>query len=226
MKKIKQLGSWKSGGHYIVDIQFSSDSKFATYTPGAFQKEFPINIYDLENFNISKSITIWDFQYETCGIIFLDDTYYIIRGMHSFNEQNEVRLCNLRTHEVIYKTNDYMKFIQTAVFESNKNYLYCNTPAQKTFCFDLNNIISGIQSINHFNVQFLNKKLIINNNKKPINNISIMTIEGREVYSQNFDRLLNVNNPIEIPLELSNGLYLINITSGTDNFVHKLLIKE
>jgi hypothetical protein len=53
-----------------------------------------------------------------------------------------------------------------------------------------------------------------------------MTIEGREVYRQSFEVLVNMNNQIEIPLELSNGLYLINITSGKDNFVHKLLIKD
>lgn len=225
MKLITQLGNWEVKSHYISEIQFSVDSKYLTYTPTSFQNAFPVNIYNLEDLQISKSITKLNFQYSTCGVILLDNHYYIIRGMNLATEAIEVRICKLSNHEVVFQTNDFMKYVQTAKFDAEKKYLFCNTPALKTFCFDLNNIISGIPNDTQFNIKYLNKKLIIDNNDKLISQLSIMTIDGREVYRYNF-LPKDKNTYLEIPLELSNGLYLVNIASGINNFVHKLLIKE
>ena len=53
-----------------------------------------------------------------------------------------------------------------------------------------------------------------------------MTIEVREVFKQSFERLITTNNQIEIPLELSNGLYIINITSSKESFTEKIIVLE
>ena len=227
MKGLGELGSWENiGNHNIRDIRFSSDSKFLTYSPTSFNGDFPINIYNTDNFKISKSITLFNFQFETCGVIFLDSEYYIIRGMNLFNETTEVRICSFKTHEVIYKTNDFSKFIQTAKFDTEKKYLFCNTPVDKTFCFNLNNIISGVAPVVPIKIEYSNKTLIINNYEKPIYNISIMSVEGREFYLQNFLGLVNMNNPIEIPLELSNGSYFITFKTNEETFTEKIIVVE
>jgi WD40 repeat protein len=227
MKGLGELGSWENiGNHNIREILFSSDSKFLTYSPTSFNGDFPINIYNTDNFKISKSITLFNFQFETCGVIFLDSEYYIIRGMNLFNETTEVRICSFKTHEVIYKTNDFSKFIQTAKFDTEKKYLFCNTPADKTFCFNLNNIISGVAPVVPIKIEYSNKTLIINNYEKPIYNISIMSVEGREFYLQNFLGLVNMNNPIEIPLELSNGSYFITFKTNEETFTEKIMVVE
>jgi hypothetical protein len=96
----------------------------------------------------------------------------------------------------------------------------------KIYCFNINKIITGISQTNPIIVKYSNKKLIINSNNKPINYISIMTIEGREVYHQSFEVLINMSNPIEIPLELSNGSYIINLVSDKETYTEKIIIVE
>ena len=53
-----------------------------------------------------------------------------------------------------------------------------------------------------------------------------MTIEGREVYRQNFESLLNSNNSVEIPLDLSNGSYIINLVSDKETYTEKIIIVD
>ena len=48
-----------------------------------------------------------------------------------------------------------------------------------------------------------------------------MSIEGREVFKQSYERLTFGYNEIEIPLELSNGSYIINLISDKETYTEK-----
>jgi hypothetical protein len=156
----------------------------------------------------------------------LDSNYYIIRVLNLFNQKSEIRICNLVDNKIIYKSNDIQMYMRSAKFDTEKKHLFCYTPAHKIFCFNLNNIISGVAPVTPINKIYINKTLFINSNDKLIKQISIMTIEGREVFSQSFEGLANMNNPIEIPLELSNGSYIINLVSDKETYTEKIIIIE
>ena len=225
MKGLGELGSWDSKWQQIQDITFSPNSKYLTYNI-YYTNSTPINIYDIENKSIFKSLKPKEFQFESVGFEFIGNDYYIQKGTFKSQNMYDFAIYNFNNNEVVYRTNELNDFLYYSKLNSIKNHITYNNRNFNVVSVDFNKIISGLPYFLPFNLKYSNKKLIINSIDKPINNISIMTIEGREVYRQSFEVLVNMNNQIEIPLELSNGLYLINITSGKDNFVHKLLIKD
>ncbi len=225
MQGIGELGSWDSKGQQIDGVSFSSNNRYLTILPGTFQEILPVNIYDLTTKKIINSFFPANFDYSTCGVIFLNDEYYLVRG-YNFNETSEVRICRLTDNKIIYKSTDLQFYTRTAIFNSEYKHLYINTIENKNYCFDFNNIISGILQVTPFSIRYHNRKLIINNNNNLINNISVMTIEGREVYHQSFEVLINMSNPIEIPLELSNGSYIINLVSDKETYTEKIIIVD
>jgi WD40 repeat protein len=227
MQGLGDLGSWDSPGQDLNNIRFSKDSKYLTYSPSYFQEIMPVHIYDLATKKVVKTFTPSTFPYYNCVIGFLNEEIYLVRGRNLGKQESEVRIYNFLNDELLYKSNDFNKYIQAAVYESAKNYLYCNTPANKTFCFDLNNIISGIEPVDKYilNVLYINKILEININNTHINNIEIYTIEGRKVFETN--KLDNINNnKISIPISLDTGFYIINIQSEKFKRTFKLLVKE
>ncbi len=224
MKGIGELGSWDSEGQQIQDITFSPNSKYLTYNLTLSSKT-QINIYELNTKSLFKSLSRNNFFYESAGFEFLGNDYYIKIG-YSENQRYEFGIYKLSNHEEIYKTNKLDDFFYFSKFNSNVKQIIYNNYNLNVICVDFNKIISGIKHFNSFNLKYNNNNLIINSNDKPINNISIMTIEGIEVYRQSFEGLVNLNNPIEIPLELSNGSYIINLVSDKETYTEKIIIVE
>jgi WD40 repeat protein len=224
MKGLGELGSWESEGQQIQDITFSPNSKYVTFNLSLSRKT-QINIYELNTKTIFKSLSRNNFFYESAGFEFLGNDYYIKIG-YSENQRYEFGIYKLSNHEEIFKTNKLDDFFHYSKFNSNKEHIIYNNYNFDVICIDFNKIISGIPQVVPISIEYSNKTLIINNYEKPINQISIITIEGREVFKQNIERLINMNNPIEIPLELSNGSYIINLVSDKETYTEKIIIVE
>jgi WD40 repeat protein len=221
---VGELGSWDSEGQQIQDITFSPNSKYVTYNLTLSSKT-QINIYELNTKSIFKSLSRNNFFYESAGFEFLGNDYYIKIG-YSENQRYEFGIYKLSNHEVIYKVTQLNDFLYYSRMNSNLNHLTYNNRLFNVVCVDFNKIISGIPQVNPFFIKYIKNKLIINNNNKPINNISIMSIEGREVFKQSYERLTFGYNEIEIPLELSNGSYIINLVSDKETYTEKIIIVE
>jgi hypothetical protein len=117
-------------------------------------------------------------------------------------------------------------FILNTIGNDLNNVFYCNNYIKNTYCFDLDNIITGIQPILPMNVNYSNRTLIINNNDDtPVKNIIISTVDGKEIINHQFSEINN-NSQIEIPIDLSSGLYFVNIYSFGKRYPRKLLVEE
>lgn len=221
----KKLGEWDSQGQKIEDIRFSPDSKKCRIL--SYSSAIPITIFDVGNRKILQQYNQDEVSNHLFSIDFIDNEHILLRGGLSTKDAT-TQVQKISNKEVIY---DGPIFINQFSYNQLNYNLYCHYEynrqysINKTFCFDLSNIISGISPISQIDIRYNNRELIINNNGELVNSISIITIEGREVYKQNF-LPTNTATLFEIPLELSNGLYLVNILSGKDNFNYKLLIKE
>ncbi len=224
MQGLGEFGSWDSEGQQIQDITFSPNNKYLTYNC-YFTNKTPINIYDIENKSIYKSLIPKEFQYQSAGFEFLGNDYYIQLG--SFKNQNkyEFGIYNLTNHKEIYKSYNLDDFLYSSKFNSNLKQIIFNNYNFNVICMDFNKIISGVPQINPFFIKYINKTLKISNSGK-VNNISIMSIEGRELFKQNYKISTINNNEIEIPLELSNGSYIINLVSDKETYTEKIIIVE
>jgi WD40 repeat protein len=226
MQGLGEISNWDSQGKQIENISFSPNSKKCRIL--SYSSSIPITIFDVENYKLLQKYNQDEISNHLFSIDFIDNEHILLRGGFSKKDAT-TQIQKISNKEVVY---DGPIFINQFAFNQLNYNLYCSYEYNrenyigKTFCFDINKIITGIPQINPFNIRYGNKKLYINCNKKPINQISIMSIEGREIFRQNYEILISNNNQLEIPLFLSNGLYLIKITSGNENFIHKLLIKE
>lgn len=223
MKQVKELGSWETEGKYIRSVHFSPDSKYLTFDPEYYYSNFPLNIYDVEKRSLIKTFNKVNFNFEYGSITLLGNNLFLLNGANEFSlPKFKFELHNIEENKLLFSLDEFA--LGGGIYNKEFNHLYGTSKI--TMCLNIADIISGVPPINPIIVSYINKKLIINNNNKPINNISIMTIEGREVYRQNFERLLNVNNPIEIPLELSNGSYIINLVSDKETYTEKIIIVD
>ncbi len=75
MKGLGELGSWDSRGQEIQDITFSPNSKYLTYNI-YYTNTTPINIYEIENKSIFKSINTKDIENGSAGFEFIGTDYY------------------------------------------------------------------------------------------------------------------------------------------------------
>jgi hypothetical protein len=222
---VGELGSWDSEGQQIQDITFSPNSKYVTYSLFLTGKN-QVNIYDLESQSIFKSLDLENFPYPTVGFYFLGDDYYVQYGIRNSKKVYELGIYKMISHEKLYNTNDYQSFFFSPIFNPKNNHLFYNNLGYNVFCANLNNIISGVAPVVPINTKYSNKTLFINSNDKLLKQISIMTIEGREVFKISFEGLVNISNPIEIPLALSNGCYIINFVSDKETYTEKIIIVE
>jgi WD40 repeat protein len=223
MQGLGELGSWDSEWKKIRGIHFSPDSKYLTFEPEYYSSNFPLNIYDIDKRNLVKTIKKENFNFEYGGITLLGNNLYILNGANEFSlPKFKFELHNIEESKLLFSLDEFA--LGGGIYNKEFNHLYGTSKI--TMCLNITDIISGIPQVNPFNIKYNNNNLIINSQNKPINNISIMTIEGREVYKQSYEVLVNMNNQIEIPLELSNGSYIINLVSDKETYTEKIIIVE
>lgn len=224
MQVIKELGSWNSEGHSINNLRFSQNSKYLTYYTTNYST-FGLKIFDVNSLKTIKEYSVFNTDFTSARIEFLKDDLILFNGLKVINGNriSNCELIDLALNKIIHTFDILMV---ATIYDSSKNLLYCDIPLnKKTYCLDLTNIITGVQTTNSINYQvdYKNKILAIKLPDNLLKGIKISNLEGKTFVNHT---LATGYNELQIPLIIPNGAYLINIQTEASNFTHKLLVME
>jgi hypothetical protein len=217
MKLIKELEDVVAEGRTIEFIQFSENGKYLGY--GTIGGEPKCTFFSCQQPYTQKKL-----PFLVKGIGFIGDEYAIL--CYSSGEGTRVSfIWDIQNDNWVYKTNNYYssfpvfnKFFKSIIFSG-------------IYSLDFEKILNSV-SVNEqndsktkFQTEYRKGILSIKNYETTAItiNITINDLLGKVVFSQ---QILSNNSQIEIPLELLNGVYILQIQDGNQSFSKKFLVVE
>jgi hypothetical protein len=216
MKLIRELEDVVAEGRTIEFIQFSENAKYVGYghkfggTPKGtfFRCEPPYKKW----VNVDKPI-------DTRSISFIKDDYAILCAggaalIFDINSSKSVfRTLIYGAPFLIYYNNNYSSLLT----------INSQTLALTSLNFDIILGVDNDRNIPSIHIEYNKGKLFIEGFTSTSINISINDLQGKVVFSQ---QILSNNSQIEIPLDLMNGVYILQIQDGNQSFSKKFLVVE
>jgi hypothetical protein len=138
----------------------------------------------------------------------------------SKDKESITQIIDINTDKIILTRKNSTRFI----FNNELNHLYYfDVTNKKILCLNISNLITGVSPtpINTV-VNYQNKQLIIN--KENVRKVEVSDISGRIILNKIIENPFSSNTIL--PINLTNGSYLINITTEKENITHKLLVLE
>ncbi|MDT3738886.1 MAG: T9SS type A sorting domain-containing protein [Candidatus Kapabacteria bacterium] len=226
MKSIRDLENTPSTGRIISYLQFSETSKYIGYghLGGSPKATF---------FSCDPPYTKKEFDVK--GIGFIKDECVFLSSY--FKEKSIATIWNINQEKEFYRTELYSSLLPLYNKTHNTlvlDYLYMkeeNQVIRQLTSLDLNKILTGVSVENpkkplaYFTTEYLKGILIINNYERisELINIEILDIQGNIMYSTVISTNAN-NSRIEIPVNLPNSVYILNLQDGKQHYSKKFIV--
>jgi WD40 repeat protein len=229
MELTSELEKVVSDGRTIDLIQFSENSKYVGYgqiagvKPKAtfFTCETPFKKWEIPNTNLPP--------YGMGGLGFVNDDYTFL-SLNTSIETKESILYDINADKIIYRTNKYGSYypIYNKVFNSLLVWGFSN---QSLVSLDFNKLLNSV-SVNEpnedqtkFQAEYCKGILCIKNYETTsiLINITINDLQGKIVFTQ---QILSGSNIILVPVNLINGVYILQIQDVKQNYSQKFLVFE
>ena len=215
MKSIRDLENTPSTGRVIEFLQFSETSKYVGYGhPSGGERKATF-------FSCDPPYTKKEFGVQ--GIGFIKDEYVFLTSADpSFSV-----IWDINQEKEIYKTLDYGSFYPLY----NKIFNSIMVGGKGLTALDFNKILSGVSVNEHkepqpnFTTEYRKGVLTISNytSTTGIVNVQILDLQGKVVFTTDHSRVSGMEM-IGISVVLSDGVYILQLQDGKQNYSQKFIV--
>jgi WD40 repeat protein len=227
MKLIKELEDVVAAGRTIEFIQFSENAKYVGYghlTGGKPKSTFFTCMPPYKRWEINKMNQP---PYGMNSIGFIKDEY-VFMSTGGITENFSI-IWDINNDKEILRTNKYFSY--NPIFNKIYNSILVYVGGLGFVSLDFNKILNSVSveeqadSKTKFQTEYRKGILSIKNYETTAitTNISINDLQGKVVFSQ---QILSPNSQIEIPLDLINGVYILQIQDWNHIFSQKFFVLE
>jgi len=224
MEQIRELENVPAEGRTIEFIQFSENAKYVGYgqktggTPKAtfFTCELPYKKWEIINPKTKN--------YGADGLGFIQDNYVYLSCIWGTPNNNSA-IYDIKNDKIIYETDLYHSYFP--VFNPKYNNIVING----ALALDFNKILNSVSVdepndlIAKFQTEYSKGNLTIKNYETTANsiNITVNDLQGKVVFNR---PIKSGSDILEISIKLQNGIYILQVQDGKQNYSQKFIVTE